>query len=269
MAQIISWITERNRVSSANVISFATQIAMEKEMEFHRYATRSVCLTLLAAIFPFILPAQAAPPASQTSSTDALMTQLLALRNSFVNQVKAEGFKPSLPPPQIVIDNPPSYGRYEDDSNTLHTSAWQTLPPDQEARFVRLSEMMQGRQTPEELFEEGVHRWVFVHELGHWWQACQHKITDDHYAVEYGANRIAAAFWRLKDPDYMKRRTEHFRAITALLPNPVPEGQSKEKFFNANYGKLAGTPVYTWYQSSMVVDVSAENPAPSFRQTLQ
>ena len=111
MAQIISWITERNRVSSANVISFATQIAMEKEMEFHRYATRSVCLILLAAIFPVISTAQAAPPASQTPSTDALMTQLLVLRDSFVNQVKAEGLKPSLPPPQIVIDNPPSYRR--------------------------------------------------------------------------------------------------------------------------------------------------------------
>src|ERR1700722_2352600 len=113
-------------------------------MASRRYETRPPCLILFPPPSPPISTPQAAPSASQTSSTDALMTQLVALRDSFVNQVKAEGFKPSLPPPQIVIDNPPSYGRYEDDSNILHTSAWQTLPPDEEERIVRLSEMMQG-----------------------------------------------------------------------------------------------------------------------------
>jgi hypothetical protein len=238
-------------------------------MRFLFCTTRTFTALVLGAILPVLLPAQnTTPPQSETPSTIALEAQLVALRDSFVSQIKPEGFRPSLPP-QIVIDNPPSYGRYQNDQNLLHISAWNNLPPDQEARFERLAGMLHNGQSPKELFEEGVHRWVFVHELGHWWQACQHKITDDHYAVEYGANRITAAYWRRKDPAFMERRAKHFRAIMALATNPVPAGESKEKFFNANYEKLAGTPVYTWFQAAMVVDISDETPAPSFRQALQ
>lgn len=233
-------------------------------------AARYFTAFLLGVILPVLLPAQDVTSSlTETPSKTALKAQLIALRDSFVSQIKAEGFKPSLPPPEIVIDNPPSYGRYEKEQNLLHISAWKSLPPDQESRFVRLADILHNGQSPQELFEEGVHRWVFVHELSHWWQACQHKITDDHYAVEYGANRIAAAYWRLKDPAFLERRKKHFRAIMALAPSPVPAGESKEKFFNANYEKLAGTPAYTWYQSSMVVEVCDETAAPGFRQTLQ
>jgi hypothetical protein len=238
-------------------------------MKLARHEIAMIVAVLFAAA-PAISVAQV-PAKSQaaTPSNDALMTQLLALRDSFVNQIKAEGFTPSLPPPQIVIDNPPSYGKYENEKNVLHISSWESLAPDQEARFERLPVLLHSSQTPEQLFEESVHRWIFVHELAHWWQASQHKITADHYAVEYGANRIAAAYWRAKDAAYMTRRTEHFTALVALFPNPVPADQPKEKFFNDNYAKLAGTPVYTWYQASMVVDVSSERPVPSFKQTLE
>jgi hypothetical protein len=239
-------------------------------MRFLFCASRYFAAFLFSIILPSIVPAQsAATSQAQPPSDAALMGRLVTLRDAFVSQIKAEGFKPSLPPPEILVDNPPSYGRYENDKNLLHISAWDTLQPDQEARFVRLADMLHNGESAQQLFEEGVYQWVFVHELSHWWQACQHKITDDHYAVEFGANRIAAAFWRWKDPAFMERRTKHFRAILALAPNPLPPGESKEKFFNANYEKIAGTPVYTWFQSSMVVDVSDETPPPSFRQALQ
>jgi hypothetical protein len=239
-------------------------------MRFVFCASRYFGAFLFSIILPAIVPAQSAAGSVAVPPSDAgLPARLVTLRDAFVNQVKSEGFKPSLPPPGIVIDNPPSYGRYENDRNLLHISAWESLPPDQEARFERLADMLHNGESAQQLFEEGVHLWVFVHELSHWWQACQHKFTDDHYAVEYGANRIAAAYWRLKNPAYMERRAKHFHAIIALAPNPVPPGESKEEFFNANYEKLAGTPVYTWFQSSMVVDVSSETPAPSFRQALE
>ena len=185
-----------------------------------------------------------------------------------MNQVKSEGFKPSLPPPQIVVDNPPSFGNYEDEKNVLHIAAWQNLPPDQQARFERLAATLSEGLSAQEMFEDGVHRWVFVNELGHWWQTCQHK-SGDHYSIEYGANRIAAAYWRLKSPAFMEARAKHFLAVQALLPNPVPEGQSKEKYFDANYEDLARSAAYTWYQDDMIVAVCAEKPAPSFRKTLE
>jgi hypothetical protein len=73
----------------------------------------------------------------------------------------------------------------------------------------------------------------------------------------------------MKDSGYMQHRSEHSRAIYNLIPNPIPADQSKQKFFDDNYSRIAGSPAYTWFQSGMVVDVSAENPLPTFKQALQ
>ena len=209
--------------------------------------------------------------ASQVASNDALHAQLTALRDSFVDAIKAAGFKPTLDPPQIALDNPPSFGRYDDGSNLLHIAAWSELGPDGEARFVRLKAILHDPRSPEAIFDDSVNHWIFVHELGHWWQACQHKDESaaGRYALEYGANRIAAAYWRMKDPAYMQQRAEHSRALYNLVPNPIPADQSKQKYFDENFARIVGTPAYTWFQSGMIVDVSAENPLPTFKQALQ
>jgi hypothetical protein len=207
--------------------------------------------------------------AAQTPSNDAVRTQLTTLRDSFVDAIKAAGFKASIDPPQIALDNPPAFGRYDSGSNLLHIASWATLEPAGEARFIRLKALLNDPRSPEEIFEDSVHRWIFIHELAHWWQACQHKDEGERYTVEYGANRISAAYWRMKDPAYMQQRTEHFRAIVNLIPNPLPDGQSKENYFNEHFSTIVGTPAYSWFQANMVVDVSAENPLPTFKQTLQ
>ena len=67
----------------------------------------------------------------------------------------------------------------------------------------------------------------------------------------------------------MQKRTEHFQAIVNLIPNPLPDSQSKEKYFNEHFATIVGTPAYSWFQANMVVDVSAESPLPTFKQTLQ
>jgi hypothetical protein len=235
---------------------------------------RSVCVRLVAICCFLALAAGShaqalAASSANTSSDEVLMAQLVALRDSFVNQIKAEGFQPSLPPPTIVLDNPPSYGNYEDDKNLLHIAAWSSLTPEDQARFARVAVMMSSGLSAEQTFDEGVHHWVFVHELGHWWQACRHKTDASHYSVEYGANRIAAAYWRLKDPAFMERTTRRMSTVYAAMPNPVPEGQSAEKYFNDNYEKLGPTPAYRWYQYSMVLKVQEEKPLPSLLQALQ
>jgi len=157
-----------------------------------------------AAVFVFVMipasaSAQAAPPL-KNASPDEVMAQVVALRDSFVNQIKAAGFQPSLPPPTIILDNPPSYGSYQHAKNVVHVAVWDALAPEQQAGFAGL--FGQG-QTGERAFDEIVHHWVFTHELGHWWQACQDKIGKGHYFEEYNASRIAAAYWRLKDANFM------------------------------------------------------------------
>ena len=198
-----------------------------------------------------------------------LSSQLLGLRDAFVNQIKSEGFHPRLSPPAIVLDNPPSYGRYENDQNVVHIAVWSALSEEQQARFARLAKLLNNGRTPEQVFDDSVHRWIFVHELGHWWQLCQNKINANHYSVEYGANRIAAAFWRQKDPEFM-RATEHRMSMTfGTLPVPLPNGQNNSTYFNENYEKLGPTPAYIWFQYSMVLGVQAESPLPTFKQALK
>ena len=236
-----------------------------------RKAYISVIAILSFMVVSFSLSAQTptAAPANNASSDDAVMKQLTDLRDSFINQLKAEGFQPSLAPPKIVLDNPPSYGRYENDENILHIAVWSALKPDQQARFERLAAAIGGQQTGEQQFDESIHHWVFIHELSHWWQACQHKIGEDHYAVEYGANRIAAAYWRLKDPALMERTEKRMAGVQSVLTDPVPAGKDEKQYFNQNYATLAPTRDYIWYQYSMVLKAQAEKPLPTLKQALQ
>ncbi len=194
------------------------------------------------------------------------MAQVVALRDSFVNQIKTEGFQPSLPPPEIVLDNPPSYGAYHRSKNVVHVAVWESLASDQQAGFAGL--FGQG-QPGQQAFDEIVHHWVFTHELGHWWQACQHVSGKGHYSEEYGASRIAAAYWRLKDANFMDVTAKRIAAVRDSTRDLVPAGQRSEAYFNENYEKLAPTPGFIWFQCDMVSKVVAEQPAPSFRQALE
>ena len=213
--------------------------------------------------------APAASPSANSSSNEAEMAKLVALQNDFIETIKADGFQVGLAAPTIILDNPPSYGNYEDEKNVLHIAVWTALLPEQQARFTRLAGLLGGGKTGEEAFEDGVHHWVFIHELSHWWQACQHKTSENHFSVEYGANRIAAAYWRLKAPAFMERTEKKMSTVMATMPQPVPTGQSPEKYFNDNYEKLGPTPAYIWFQYSMVLKVQGEQPLPSLQQTLR
>lgn len=224
---------------------------------------------LLAAVSAGQNTAPAPSPAVNSASNEAELAKLVALQKDFIETIKADGFQPSLAPPTIVLDNPPSYGEYEDEKNVLHIAVWSALSPEQQARFTRLAGLLGSGKTGEEVFDDGVHRWVFVHELGHWWQACQRNTGENHYSVEYGANRIAAAYWRVKDPVFMERTEKKMTTVIATMPQPVPTGQSLENYFNENYEKLGPTPAYIWFQYSMVLKVQSENPLPSLQQTLQ
>lgn len=208
------------------------------------FANRILSLSLVF-LFANVSAAQtgapAASPSANSSSNEAEMTKLVALQNEFIETIKAEGFQVGLAAPTIILDNPPSYGNYEDEKNVLHIAVWTALSPEQQARFTRLAGLLGGGKTGEEAFEDGVHHWVFIHELSHWWQACQHKTSENHYSVEYGANRIAAAYWRLKDPAFMERTEKKMKTVIAIMPQPVPAGESPEKYFHDNYEKLGPT----------------------------
>lgn len=208
------------------------------------------------------------------ASRSAAFAELTQLRDAFVKATAVSGLPCSVTPPKLIIEDVPSYGSYDPDTNSLRSSLWELLQPEEREIFFRMAAQSTGaapnETTARREFETGVHHWVFVHELGHWWQACR-KVNDGRkpYAFEYEADRIAAAYWRENDPKVADHMTEGFQVIVSQMPNPVPAGQDTATYFNDNYEKLGPTPAYVWFQSQMCVKTFAERPRPSFLQALR
>jgi hypothetical protein len=116
--------------------------------------------------------------------------------------------------------------------------------------------------------ENGTNRWVFVHELGHWWQACRHQTRPHSYAAENGADRIALAFWREREPRYAVRIVHGYRALLTSVPRPLPEGAGVSTYYDANFAKVSQGNAYTWFQATMIVTLAEEQPAPSLHRAL-
>jgi hypothetical protein len=133
--------------------------------------------------------------------------------------------------------------------------------------FERQAKAAGNGKTGEWMFEQSALRWIFVHELGHWWRACQHQKAS-FYDEEKGANRIAAAYWRERDPELMEFTLRKFQRYVDDIPNPVPAGESKEAYLNEHYESLGGQRAYIWFQVTMVLEVAAEKPALTFRQAI-
>jgi hypothetical protein len=117
---------------------------------------------VLAFWILWIAPAQsseatvpAAPPVVLPNGN--VMAQLSTMRDNFISTIKSSGFQPSVPPPTILLDNPPSYGDFEEDTNELHISVWSALTKEQQGRFERLSELLNNGKSAEQTFDESVH----------------------------------------------------------------------------------------------------------------
>ena len=220
------------------------------------YYPRQILLCLLVMIASMNLNAQ--------TKSDSVKNKLTALRNDFIHKIEVMGYHLRLNPPEIIMDNPPSFGNYNDSTNTLHTSDWTTLPAADKELFTRAGKRY--GYSGEDYFESSAHRWIFIHELGHWWRACQQQVTDS-YSSEMAADRIDIAYWRETDTAYSNFSRLRFENYLKFMPNPVPEGQDKEKFLNENYGKLP-VPAYIWYQALMITDGYNEKPIPTFNQSI-
>lgn len=201
------------------------------------------------------------------TSNDSIVRRQTALRDDYINKIKAVGFTPSLKPPPIVLNNPRSWGNYDDSANIIETCDWKTLPPEQKAVFAAFANKAGNGMTAERFFQLAVYQWIFVHEISHWWRACQHQ-TAEPYENEKAANRLASAYWRQRDSSFYRFMLGVFKGVVENSPSPVPPGQAKEKYLNDNYQKLPGGQAYSWYQSIMIIEVSQEIPV-SFEEAVK
>jgi hypothetical protein len=202
------------------------------------------------------------------TNQDAVLKKLNTLRDDYVARIKAAGFTPRLSPPKIILDNPRSFGKFDDEANVLHTCDWHTLPQPGKDYFNGFAAQLGQGLTGEKFFDLAVHQWIFIHELGHWWRACQ-QVTAPPYQNEKAANRLDAAYWSEKSPEFYRFMLLVFQSVVNHGPSPVPAGRDKEKYLNDNYDKLPGGAAYSWYQSIMIIEVSKEKPFETFRESVK
>lgn len=155
--------------------------------------------------------------------------KMTALRDAFVQSVKAAGFTCPIAAPPVLVEDVPSFGSYDPDTNTLRTSAWSLLKPEESQMFYHFMGPNATESIAKKEFEDGVHHWVIVHELGHWFQACR-GITENTakpYAIEFGADRIAASYWNDHDPGVIAHQRSVFRGNPAQLCEPGTGGRER------------------------------------------
>ena len=201
----------------------------------------------------------------------ATMAEVTAIRDAFIARVGTLGLQCAIAPPRILVEDVPSYGQYDDSSNTLRTSDWNLLNPHEKGFAHAIAPPGSDEATVRATFQDVAHRWIFVHELGHWWQACEKADTASGrqpYAIEYEADRIAMAYWNAVDPTLPAKMVVIAQSVIDHAPNPLPAGQAVASYFNANYQTLGPSPAYPWFQARMIVDCGKEMTKPTFAQAL-
>jgi hypothetical protein len=232
---------------------------MEKLVSIRTLAAR---LALACGLLCFAAAALAGDGA------DAAVTRRLAhVRDAFARRAAEEGYR-LCPAPAIELADPASFGHFDPDSNRVQVATWSRLAPEQRQRFENLAAHTGGHSSAAALFAEGTYGWVFVHELGHWWQSCRQVTRPRSYGAEAGANRIALAFWRERDPQLAARMLDTFRYLQAAIPTPVPAGMPKPQYLDDHFLAIAQSRSYSWYQADMTLELAMETPPPSFHKAL-
>ncbi|HUA89720.1 MAG TPA: hypothetical protein VL994_09810 [Steroidobacteraceae bacterium] len=218
------------------------------------------------------LPATAAAPAAAGGAEKAtpqsqVRRELEQRRDTFLHRIAAEGYHPCAAP-QITLADTPSFGNYRAERNEIVVASWQTLTSEERQDFAQMAKQIGGRATAVSVFEGGTYRWVFMHELGHWWQSCVKQTRPNSYEEENGANRIALAFWREQDPQFAAGIVHGFEALVHAVPSPVPPGSTPQQYLDAHFAELAKGDTYTWFQAESIATLAHEEPPPSLHKAL-
>ena len=224
----------------------------------------------------------AAAPKSTAAVPDSDPT-LVALR-ALASQVEARVHVPGYPaftPPKVMLDAGMGVSYFSYGDQTVHEAQFADLPAPMQSIWNQWATYTTDQPTGKALFDDMFHRFFFVHELGHWMASqviaglpkgeisvIAKNDAGHKWEGEIAANRIAVAWYREHDPQYLAKLVKDFRNIEAHLPNPVPAGVDKKTYFTDNYQKLGADPLaYGWYQLQMVL-IAYDEPARSFQQVL-
>ena len=197
----------------------------------HRHSRRSsspLSVVLFASIYCMVVATAlfAQAPASQAQEKEqaATLAKATAVRDAFVARIHVNGFSCPIPVPTILVEDVPSFGQYDNKTNVIRTSDWTLLNPQERAFFFHLAGPGAKEADVRTTFDQATHGWIFIHELGHWWQACRSvNSRSGPYQVELGADRISLAYWREVNPRVVDTMMPLFRVILERISsNPIP-----------------------------------------------
>jgi hypothetical protein len=225
-------------------------------------------------------PKTAAVKASVVPDNDPTLISLRALAAQVEEKVHVSGY-PAFAPPKIMLDAGMRISVFSSGDQTVHEAQFSDLPAPMQDIWKKWSSYTSDEPTGKALFDDMFYRFTFVHELGHWMDGqVIAGLPDSEMGVvakneaankwesEITPNRIAVAWYREHDPQYLAKLVSDYRQILSHLPDPVPAGMDKKTYFTDNYQKLGTDPMaYGWYQRQMVLVVYDE-PARSFQQVL-
>src|ERR1700744_4316223 len=95
---------------------------------------------------------QTAERSADVEETRAGMT---ALRDAFAKSVKDAGFTCPIAVPPVVVEDVPSFGSYDPETNVLRTSAWSLLKPEERQMFYHFMGPDATETIAKKEFEDG------------------------------------------------------------------------------------------------------------------
>ena len=225
-------------------------------------------------------PMRAAVKTATVPESDPTLVGLRTLAKQVEEKVQVPGY-PAFAPPKVMLDAGTGVSFFSYGQQTVHEAQFGDLPAPMQDIWTQWSGYTADEPSGKALFDDMFHRFFFVHELGHWMASqviaglpdsemsvVAKNEANNKWAREMAANRLATAWFREHDPEYLAKLVADFRRIQAHLPDPVPAGTDKKAYFTENYQTLGQDPMaYGWYQLQMVLLVYDE-PARSFQQVL-
>ena len=221
----------------------------------HRAPARLLagCLTLAGC-------AHVPPPAPDVPDIQADAQQVVDL---FITVARAQGLAVEVVP-TVRVETTPNLIFYADQVVTV--PRWGDLPPEVQSLFSDWARAAGGVWDGEGLFNELFHWFLIPHELGHDVQQIQ-GVPLGHFAAEQHANRIAVAWWALDPSSSARLHTfcEVAASLAGILPDPTPQGEAAESWFDEHYDALAQDPVaYGHYQFQFMSTACTEREAHPF-----
>ncbi|WP_298141230.1 hypothetical protein [Flavobacterium sp.] len=168
-----------------------------------------------------------------------------------------------------TILNTTPYLIFFDGENKVNIPLWSQVLPELKA-FTK--EVTGSEEEGKRMFGLFFNGFYLIHEYGHAYQETyDHENSKASYQNEHLANTIAMLYWRkIGKKKELKQCYELAKKMFAKLPNPVPEGISKEEYLTKNYEEATQNPfVYAYMQFGQFIEIYEDQSLPRFDEYMK